>query len=225
MFSSRIWASASRTAFSIAVAAATPTTALPSPAPEPSVAKPTLELALPDDEPAPDPQPVADQAAGEKAGTEAVARRVSPKKAEAPAEKGKTLTAAQRDMLARMGGGEGTSNLAAIKGSSASSSDTSGGAGGEGLDAQQLASVVNKGKRSLQRCYEVALRGSGSTETVRLDVEITVAPSGIVSSVKAKGQSLPGMDQCIHNTVRTWVFPKSGSATTTQFPILFQPGA
>ena len=138
--------------------------------------------------------------------------------------KNANLTAEQREMLERMGGSN-FGDPSALKRPTSSALGGRGGNSGQSLTAAQLASVVNKGKRSLQRCYETALRGSGSTDTVRLDVEITVSPNGNVTSVKTKGQSLPGMDKCISSTARTWRFPKAGASTTTQFPILFQPGS
>lgn len=163
------------------------------------------------------------------AGQTAVASRKSaPKKGAATGRTGTAgkvanLTDEQREMLERMGGSN-FGDPGALARPSSTAPQASGNTG-QSLTAAQLASVVNKGKRSLQRCYETALRGSGSTDTVRLDVEITVSPNGNVTSVKTKGQSLPGMDKCISSTARTWRFPKAGASTTTQFPILFQPGA
>ena len=132
------------------------------------------------------------------------------------------LTAEQREMLDRMGGGY-RSPAGLQRDSSGVAADDA--AAKRGLRAEQLATVVNRGKRSLQRCYETALRGSGSEETVRLDVEITVSPRGNVTNVTTRGRSLPGMEKCISSTARTWRFPASANTTKTQFPILFQPGA
>jgi GYF domain 2/zinc-ribbon domain len=137
-------------------------------------------------------------------------------------EKKKELTAEQKDMLARMGGGldQGGPNLRAP---SESGHATSGQQGQ--LTAEQLSAVVLKGRKNLQRCYETALRGSQSSDTVRLDVEIEVSPAGNVTEVKANGKALPGMDECITRTVKMWRFPMSGEVTQTRFPVVFQPGA
>jgi hypothetical protein len=136
--------------------------------------------------------------------------------------KKKELTAEQKDMLARMGGGldQGGPNLHAP-------SETTHQAQGQSgqLTAEQLSSVVLKGRKNLQRCYETALRGSNSSDTVRLDVEIEVSPNGNVTVVKTNGKALPGMEECITRTVRMWRFPTSGEATQTRFPVVFQPGA
>jgi hypothetical protein len=135
----------------------------------------------------------------------------------------KELTDEQKAMLARMGGGDGTS-VANLKPTTAASG-SSGPHGPGGLTAAQLSKVVLRGREQLQRCYETALRGSGSTETVRMDVEVSVSPSGNVTNAKAGGQGLPGMGQCIERTVKMWRFPEAGDATQTKFPVVFQPGS
>jgi hypothetical protein len=132
------------------------------------------------------------------------------------------LTDEQKEMLARMGGGlnQGPSNIHAPSDSGHNSAQGAG-----ALTAAQLSNVVNGGRKNLQRCYETALRGSNSTDTVRLDVDIQVSPSGNVTNVKAAGKGLPGMEECITRTVRMWRFPMSGETTQTRFPVVFQPGA
>jgi len=135
---------------------------------------------------------------------------------------GKKLSAEQQAMLARMGGSfDSTATLKTESGSGA----RGGKASGEGLTAQELSGVVLQGRKNLQRCYETALRGSQSDETVRLDVEITVAASGNVSAVNVSGKGLPGMDVCIQRIVKGWRFPQAGDVTQTKFPVVFQPGA
>ena len=93
------------------------------------------------------------------------------------------------------------------------------------LTAEQLSQVVLNGRKNLQRCYETALRGANTNETVRLDVDIQVSPSGNVTSVRTSGKGLPGMDECIVHTVQMWRFPMSAETTQTRFPVVFQPGA
>jgi hypothetical protein len=135
----------------------------------------------------------------------------------------KELSAEQKAMLARMGGGDGTAvaDLRPQNGTATGSAKPSAGS----LTADQLSKVVLRGREQLQRCYETALRGTGSSETVRMDVEITVSPAGNVTSAKMGGQGLQGMSQCIERTVRMWRFPNAGDASTFKFPVVFQPGA
>lgn len=134
---------------------------------------------------------------------------------------GKQLSNAEREMLARMGGGQTATTL---KQRSGSGSDRAG-KSGQGLTAEQLSRVVSRGKRELQRCYEAALRANPSDETIRLDIEINVGMSGKVTSVKTKGQPLGQMGTCIERTIRMWSFPAAGEVTRTTFPVVFQPGA
>jgi hypothetical protein len=133
------------------------------------------------------------------------------------------LTAEQKAMLERMGGGldQGPSNLRAPT----DSAHGSGAPGAGQLTAEQLSAVVLNGRKNLQRCYETALRGSNSQDTVRLDVDIQVSPNGNVTSVHTTGKGLTGMEECITRTVKMWRFPKSGEVTQTRFPVVFQPGA
>ena len=124
-------------------------------------------------------------------------------------------------MLARMGADPGSDlsglGTGAVPGSKPRATGS--------LTAAEMSQVVTRGKKNLQRCYETALRGSGSSETVRLDVELTVSAAGNVTEVKTSGQGLPGMNVCIERTVKMWRFPASGEAAATRFPLLFQPGA
>jgi predicted Zn finger-like uncharacterized protein len=150
------------------------------------------------------------------------ARAAAPSAQAKPGSK-KELTDAQKAMLARMGGDTSSSVPNLQTPSSTGSAPAARNSGG--LTAEQLSKVVLKGRENLQRCYETALRGSGSDQTVRLDVNISVSPAGNVTSVKTSGQGLPGMSQCIERTVRMWRFPLSGEATDTKFPVVFQPGS
>jgi hypothetical protein len=138
--------------------------------------------------------------------------------------KKKELTAEQKDLLARMGGGLSQGGGPNLRAPTESTHTATSGQSGQ-LTAEQLSAVVLRGRKNLQRCYETALRGSQSSDTVRLDVEIEVSPNGNVTVVKANGKALPGMDECITRSVRTWRFPSSGEVTQTRFPVVFQPGA
>ena len=192
----------------------------PAPAPsQPAVAQPDLELDLEDqhEDNAADGIELEEQAIEASPSTQKTERRTTTKKTTAPT---KQLTAAQREMLERMGG---DTTVAAIKAPSGSSSTSD--SSGQGLSAGQLSKVVQQGRSALQRCYETALRQvGGSDETVRMDVEITVSASGNVAKASASGKGLAGMKQCLERTVKAWRFPKSGSTTETRFPVVFQPG-
>lgn len=132
------------------------------------------------------------------------------------------LTEAERAMLARMGGGSGVADINTQNKPNPGRTTSTG--SGEGLTGEQLSKVVMSGRKNLQRCYETALRGSGSDETIRLDVELTVSAAGNVTQVKTGDGGLPGMKECVQRTVKMWRFPSSGDSTQTKFPLVFQPG-
>jgi hypothetical protein len=135
----------------------------------------------------------------------------------------KELTAAQKEMLARMGGGDNT-DLTKLQ--RAGDQPVAGPGRTQGaLNADQMTGVVQRGKKNLQRCYEVAMRGAGADNTIRLDVDLTVSPNGNATNVAVRGQGLPGMAECIQRTVKMWRFPNASEATPLSFPLLFQPGA
>jgi hypothetical protein len=152
-------------------------------------------------------------------GTKTPATTTTPQKA----PNGKQLTQAEIDMLKRMGGGD--TAAPGLSGNSSGGTNRPRVGGGEGLNSEQLSKVVQNGKKNLQRCYEVALRGGGSQDTIRLDVEIEISPNGNVTAVKSGDGGLPGMKECITRTVKMWRFPSASGATATKFPLLFQPGA
>jgi len=142
--------------------------------------------------------------------------------AQSKTSKSKQLTAEQREMLARMGGSNGT-DISGLSNAVEANQRAAKVAGS--LTQADLTKVVQRGRKNLQRCYETALRGSNSTDAVRLDVEINVSAAGNVTSVKVAGDGLPGMSTCIERTVKMWRFPASDDAAATRFPVVFQPGA
>lgn len=91
------------------------------------------------------------------------------------------------------------------------------------LDSKALSTVVNKNKPRLQRCYERAIRGHQDPPTVRMDVQVSVAPSGRVTSAKADGVGPGGLSQCIQSLVKRWRFPVSPEPVQTRFPVVFSP--
>jgi hypothetical protein len=92
---------------------------------------------------------------------------------------------------------------------------------GEGLNADQIRNVVAREQRTLQNCWEVAVRGMREVPTVRIDVEVTIGPSGTVTSAHARGPGLGNLPECIERTVLRWRFPQADGPTQTRFPVVF----
>ncbi len=89
------------------------------------------------------------------------------------------------------------------------------------LDGDGVRATVTTNKPRLQRCYERAIRGQQSPQSVRLDVSVTVAASGRVKEVNADGNGPGGLAECIEASVRRWRFPASSEGGPAKFPIVF----
>jgi predicted Zn finger-like uncharacterized protein len=104
----------------------------------------------------------------------------------------------------------------------------SGTPGGTGqLDGAQIQSTVSRYTGSVKRaCWQPALdtRDKDAPTTARVNVAITVLPSGSVSNAVVNGgdpKGYRGLSQCISSRVRGWQFPPSGDTTTVNVPFVF----
>jgi hypothetical protein len=89
------------------------------------------------------------------------------------------------------------------------------------LDGDAVRKTVAENKARLQRCYERAIRGQSTTDTVRLDVTVQVAASGRVKSVTASDGGPGGLAACIEASVRRWRFPETADGGPAKFPLVF----
>jgi hypothetical protein len=111
-------------------------------------------------------------------------------------------------------------------GNSPSGTSTPGSSGGGQLDAAQTQAVVSRYTGSVKRsCWQPALdaRDPTAPTTARVNVAITVGPSGSVQSATTSGdpRGYPGLANCIAGRVRGWQFPATGSTTTVNVPFVF----
>jgi len=151
----------------------------------------------------------------------------SPRQGTAPATQMTTsmnLSAEDRALMERFGQQAGTATAANIRVGSEPAAGAAG-ATGVGLNARQLGDTVGRNRPSLRRCYETAVRGMGDPPTVRMDVDVTVGSTGVVTRVHVRGSDLGSLATCVESAVRRWRFPASGNSTQTSFPVVFQPGA
>ncbi len=150
-----------------------------------------------------------------------VAQRGGTKRAASGSASGThALSAAEQAEIDRMtGGGAAAPNLAAP---TRPSGGSGGGPQGAELSADQLRAVVQRNRPGLQHCYEMAARQTGSSDTMRANVEVAVGGSGVVTRVSVTGPSAPAqLTTCLEGQVRRWHFPAGGEAT---FPVVFSPG-
>lgn len=134
--------------------------------------------------------------------------------------KTKQMSAEERELLARFGGGTGAapSKIRGVTGIEES------GPRREPLDATQLSRVVSANRPGLQRCYDRAIRGRGEPPSVRMDIQLRVASSGRVTRASASGNDFGGLKSCLEASVRRWRFPASSAGAETRFPIVFSGG-
>jgi len=94
------------------------------------------------------------------------------------------------------------------------------------LDGAQIQKTVSNYTGSVKRaCWQPALdtRDKDAPTTARVNVAITVMPSGSVSNATVNGdpKGYRGLSQCIASRVRGWQFPPSGETTTVNVPFVF----
>lgn len=103
-----------------------------------------------------------------------------------------------------------------------------GAAGGakEALDSASIQKTVSRYTSSVKRsCWQPALdtRAKDAPSSARVNVTITVSPSGSVQNVTTSGdpKGYRGLASCIQGRVRGWQFPASSGTTTVNVPFVF----
>ncbi len=97
---------------------------------------------------------------------------------------------------------------------------------GAELTADQINTVVRREQRNLQSCYLIELRrAGGSSETIRVNMSLTIGSSGAVTAARAQGPSFGNLSECLERSVRRWRFPASAEGGETAFPLVLSPGA
>lgn len=89
------------------------------------------------------------------------------------------------------------------------------------LEESEIASVLQRGRRQIQRCYEVSLR-RGATVGGRMRLRVTVGLMGEVRRARVLGLEGRGADelrQCIGNYAGRWTFPPPGGPVTFEVPL------
>jgi predicted Zn finger-like uncharacterized protein len=94
------------------------------------------------------------------------------------------------------------------------------------LSSATIEGTVARYKASVKRsCWQPALeaRAADAPTSARVNVSLTIAPSGSVQSVTTSGdpKGYPGLANCIAGRVRGWQFPASGGSTPVNVPFVF----
>lgn len=97
--------------------------------------------------------------------------------------------------------------------------------GGKGnLSAGEIEGVVNRNKPSIsRRCWDPAFDASdGKTKSAKVTANVTISPSGSVSSVTASGGGgFPSLASCVQGSIAGWRFPPADGESHTVIPFSF----
>lgn len=92
------------------------------------------------------------------------------------------------------------------------------------LSPGEAASIVRSRASALRGpCFDPLLSAGKVTSGARLTLALSIAPDGAVRSAVAKGDTSPGgaLGRCVVREARRWRFPKAGSSSTVQVPLIF----
>ena len=95
------------------------------------------------------------------------------------------------------------------------------GSSGTELTSDQVRAVVSRERAGVQRCYETVARQSERAPSLRLDVDVTVGPSGTVTRAVVRGPAFGDVNECVERTVRRWRFPRTGAESRISIPFVF----
>ena len=161
------------------------------------------------------------------AGETAVDPKNPTKHVTATAKPGSTVAATEPTTASTaLKGLPGLSSLGPSRGPEGSGGPSGTVSGTGQLDGAQIQSTVARYTGSVKRaCWQPALdtRDRDAPTTARVNVAITVLPSGSVQSAAVGGdpKGYRGLSQCISSRVRGWQFPPSGDTTTVNVPFVF----
>ncbi|MDH5493825.1 MAG: AgmX/PglI C-terminal domain-containing protein, partial [Myxococcales bacterium] len=168
----------------------------------------------------------AEAAATEAAATEAAATGSERPQARARAQTGagasaapeRALSAEEQALLERFGGGTSAAAPSKIR---VTGIEARGATQRGPLEGGDVRRVVSENRVSLQRCYNRAIRGLPQPPDARMDIEVRVGASGVVTNVNVEGEDFGGLVGCLRTTVRRWRFPASADGGETRFPVVF----
>ncbi len=99
------------------------------------------------------------------------------------------------------------------------------GSGSGQLSEGEIQGVVNRSKPGItRRCWGPAYdaRDSNAGKSAKVNVSITIGPSGSVQSASASGgDQFPGLASCVANSVKAWQFPASDGQSKVAIPFSF----
>ncbi|MBX7192731.1 MAG: AgmX/PglI C-terminal domain-containing protein [Sandaracinaceae bacterium] len=91
------------------------------------------------------------------------------------------------------------------------------------LPPEDITPVVRQSQRTLQRCYEQALRLHPDIGSGVIRARVTLDSHGAVRLVELEGESVPpSLEQCVRQEAARWSFPPPGGPMSFELPLRFQ---
>jgi len=88
---------------------------------------------------------------------------------------------------------------------------------------RKIARVVDDGRDGLKRCYQRALVRDDTLVHGRLNVRLSIAPSGRVDTVRITGpEAFHSVQSCVERTTARWTFPAAAEPYAAEFPLVLQ---
>jgi outer membrane biosynthesis protein TonB len=90
-------------------------------------------------------------------------------------------------------------------------------------EKRTVAKVIRDGRPGLTACYQRALVRDATLVHGRLNVRVSIAPSGRVDNVKMTGPAaFRPLEPCLERAVSKWDFPPAAAAYVAEFPLVLQ---
>lgn len=136
-----------------------------------------------------------------------------------PPSKSNDLTAAQRRMLKQA---QSFDDVSSPLNRSRSESKNTSTKRSVPLSSTQIRSTVNQNRSAIQRCYEREMRGASGGTDLRVELRITVQPSGVVAGVRISPSQVRGtsLGSCMESAARRWRFPSATATSTFDVPFV-----
>jgi hypothetical protein len=94
------------------------------------------------------------------------------------------------------------------------------------MNAETITKVVENNQRAVKLCLERELK-HGGTLSGKLEVEFSIAPSGLVTNAGIKTAKFKGTEfgDCVVGAVKAWKFPRfSGDPVPVEYPFILSSG-
>lgn len=98
---------------------------------------------------------------------------------------------------------------------------------GGSLSEAQIADVINSRKKSVMICYDQSLRGARDDLRGKLEIAVTIEPTGSVSKATVETSQFKGskLGECIAQKIKDWRFPAfQGLSQKVVVPFVLEKG-